>query len=297
MLDSIRKAVRFPEAAKRKAAAALVRPFISRSFPSGSHVASDWDTLVIIDACRYDTFLKYNPFDEPVVKACSNASHTMDFLSRNLLGDQSDTVYITASPQVTKVESRFHEVVHVWHDDWNAELRTVLPGSVTAAALDAHARFPDKKLIIHYMQPHYPFIGPTGRELDTHATFTGGLRQRERLSIWEMLSSGSVDRSTVVTAYEENLELVLDDVVTLVDKLDGKTVLTSDHGNLFGERVSPLPIKLYGHPSNVPTENLVTVPLVELPFSERRSITEGTSNHVDSDTTDVESRLEDLGYL
>lgn len=297
MLDSIRKAIRFPEAAKQKTRATLVRPFVHGSFPTQSHVDCDWDSLVILDACRYDTFLKYNPFEEPVKKVQSNASHTVGFLSRNLTGDQSDTVYVTASPQVTKVKSRFHDVVHVWQDHWDDEQRTVLPESVTTAALEANQRYPDKRLVIHYMQPHYPFIGPTGEDLGAHATFTGGLRQREHLSVWELLSSGAIDRSTVITAYEENLDMVFDDVVELTEQLNGKTIVTSDHGNLFGERVSPLPINIYGHPPNIPAENLITIPMIELPHSERRGIQSSTSVTSTSDDEDVESRLEDLGYI
>lgn len=293
----IRKAIRFPEATRRKATTTLVRPFAYGSYPKESHVDFGWDNLVILDACRYDTFEKYNPFDAQVKKGVSNASHTTDFLERNLTGDQSDTVYVTASPQVTKCESRFHDAIHVWQDGWDEELRTVPPHNVTEAAIKALNTYPNKKLVVHYMQPHYPFIGSTGKQLDTHATFNGGLRKRKHLSIWEMLSSGKVSEADVKTAYEENLEIVLEEVVKLTDQIDGKTVVTSDHGNLFGERVSPLPIKLYGHPSNIPAENLITVPLVELLYDERRSVTAGDSEEVEYDHEDVESRLEDLGYV
>lgn len=295
--NSIRKAVKFPEAAKRKLAATVTQPFAYGNYPDESHVDRDWDNLILLDACRYDTFVNYNPFDEEVERAISNASHTTDFLENNLTGDQSDTVYVTASPQVTKFESRFHQVIHVWEDSWDEELRTVLPKQVTKAAQDALKRYPNKKLVIHYMQPHYPFIGPTGRNLETHATFTGGLREREHLSIWELLSSGKVATGGVKRAYRENLEVVLKEVEKLIEQIDGKSVLTSDHGNLFGERVSPLPIKLYGHPSNVPAENLITVPLVELPYENRRAIQAGDSKETERNHRDVKSRLEDLGYV
>jgi hypothetical protein len=206
-------------------------------------------------------------------------------------------VYITASPQLVGYESKLHEIVHVWESNWDEELRTVRPESVTRAALTAATEYPDKKLVIHYMQPHYPFIGPTGQELNTHATFTGGLQEREHLSIWELLSAGEVSEDEVRTAYEENLELVLEHVIKMVNKLSGKTVITSDHGNLFGEYVSPLPIPLYGHPPNIPAENLAHVPLVELPFNSRRKTTASAPHEIESGIENVESRLEDLGYI
>jgi len=297
MIGQIGKAIRFPEAAKRKLAATLIRPFTHGSFAEEPHIDVEWDTLIILDACRYDTFEKYNPFDVPATCVKSNASHTAEFLERTFTENHHDTVYVTASPQVVGYESRFHDVIHVWDSNWDDELRTVRPDSVTDAARAAMNEYPDKKLIIHYMQPHYPFIGPTGRELATHATFTGGLQEREHLSIWELLSAGKVSVEEVRTAYEENLELVLEEVTELTDELNGKTVVTSDHGNLFGERVSSLPIRLYGHPPNLPGENLIQVPLVELPFESRRETTVSPPHKTDSEAEDVESRLEDLGYL
>ncbi len=295
--NSLQKAIKFPEAVKRKIASSLVRPHTYGTFPEQSHVARDWDNLVLLDACRYDTFVRNNPFEQPVERASSNASHTTDFLENNLTGDQSDTVYVTASPQVTKYESRFHDVIHVWKDGWDDELRTVPPQNVTEAATNAMEKYQNKKLVIHYMQPHYPFIGPKGLELETHATFTGGLQKRNHLSVWEMLSSGKLSKSDVETAYEENLEIALAQLVKLSQQLEGKTVVTSDHGNLFGEQVSPLPIKLYGHPPKIPAENLITVPLLELPFQKRRTTKSSEKNGVKDKHGNLESRLEDLGYV
>ena len=296
MIRQVRKAARFPEAAKRKVAASVVRPFVSGSFPSGSHIDVAWDNLIILDACRHDTFEKYNPFDTPAKPVESNASHTAEFLERNFSRNRHDTVYVTASPQVVGYESRFHEVLHVWDQSWDDELRTVRPESVTEAALAAATEYPDKKLIVHYMQPHYPFIGPTGRELGTHATYTGGLREREHLSVWELLSAGKVSKAAVETAYEENLELVLNSVTGIVEALDGKTVVTSDHGNLFNEHVSRLPVRISGHPYGVHHPELVSVPWVEFPFKTRRTVTRSEESTDSEEFEDVHERLSDLGY-
>ena len=277
--------------------ASIARPFTYEEFPDGSHVDLEWDNLIILDACRYDLLRERNPFDAEVQKVTSNASHTTDFLQRNLCGDQYDTVYITASPQVSGHESRFYKVYHVWETKWDDKLRTVRPEDVTEAALKASDNHPNRRLIVHYMQPHYPFIGPTGQKLATHATFTGGLKEREYLSVWELLSSGKISVEKVRLAYEENLDIVTDEVKQLVQRLDGKTVITSDHGNLLGERVSPIPLKLYGHPPNLPAKGLIEVPLIELPYESRRKLLSDPPKRPHSDTGHVESRLEDLGYL
>jgi hypothetical protein len=297
MMGRIHKAIRFPEAIKRKVSAKIVRPFISGSFADQSHIDVEWDNLIILDACRYDVFETHNPFNVSVQRVESNASHTAEFLERNFDTNRHDTVYISASPQLVGYEPRFHDIIHVWESDWDENLRTVRPESVTKAALSAASNHPNKKVVVHYMQPHYPFIGPTGRGLRTHATFTGGFQERQHLSIWELLSAGKASVDEVKTAYEENLEIALKEVVKLVDELDGKTVVTSDHGNLFGEQVSPLPIRLYGHPSNMPADNLIQVPLIELPFDSRRDTVSSPPQEAASEIGDAKSRLEDLGYL
>lgn len=55
-------------------------------------------------------------------------------------------------------------------------------------------------------------------------------------------------------AYEKNLEQVLEHVEELSNILEGKTVVTADHGDLLGEN------GLYGHPGNSNLKVLRKVP-------------------------------------
>ena len=57
---------------------------------------------------------------------------------------------------------------------------------------------------------------------------------------------------------------------TLIESLDGKTVVTSDHGNLFGRRLWPIPLQKYGHPPGLRFPELIEVPWHETPFENRR---------------------------
>lgn len=109
---------------------------------------------------------------------------------------------------------------------------------------------------------------------------------------------GLIDRGTVWEAYADNLERVLNDVLALVAGLDGKTVVTSDHGNMLGERAWPVPVRLYGHPEGVRHPTLTEVPWATIDGEERREITAGDVTAVDAvDSEVVESRLQDLGYV
>jgi len=50
-------------------------------------------------------------------------------------------------------------------------------------------------------------------------------------------------------------------VKKLVDILPGRTVVTADHGEAFGEKIHPLiPIRVYGYPSEIRIPTLVKVP-------------------------------------
>lgn len=160
----------------------------------------------------------------------SNASHTQEFLQSNFDEQQDDLAYVTASPQVAGYEDMVTHIEHVWQDRWDKDLRTVPPTAVTDAALSAIEQHPNKRLLVHYMQPRYSFIGETGKTLSEQTTFTGGLTDREYTSVWEQLSEGDIDSETVWTAYRENLEPTLQEVERLAGSLEGKTVITSDHG-------------------------------------------------------------------
>jgi len=56
----------------------------------------------------------------------------------------------------------------VWGNEWDEEYKTILPGDIAAAAHDAYETCPNKRLIVHFMQPHVPFIGDLGREIEQH---------------------------------------------------------------------------------------------------------------------------------
>jgi hypothetical protein len=262
-------------------------------------MSEEWDNLIILDGCRYDTFHARNPYSQTAERRYSNASHTKEFLRRNFESEYLDTVYVTANPWVREYETKFAHVEHVWQTHWDETHRTVRPSSVVDATLDIRERYPDKRYIIHFMQPHYPFIGPTGRKIGQQASFRRWWR-RYSASVWEQAWAGRVDVDLLKAAYAENLELALPEVQRLTEQIDGKTVVSSDHGTLFGKRVCCLPIDIYGHPPGIHDPELTAVPWLELPFENRRSVTKMVeeSDSVDEQTKSVpwRERLRDLGY-
>jgi len=282
---------------------------LSNEFNMGGtdFIKEDWDTLIILDSCRYDIFRERHDFNGDLQSRISRGAGTYEFLKGNVSEKfLLDTVYVTANPQFhyhrDELRAKFHEVWNIWQNRWNRQLNTVLPEETTGAAKEANELYPNKRLIIHYNQPHAPYIGPTGRELDgltgkaredvgnNNASFLGGL-------IRDILHPFSAEEHR--QAYIENLDTVLSSVKRLLENLEGRIVVTSDHGQLLGERVYPIPVRYHGHRRGVHVDKLVKVPWLVIDSGERKEIISEKPNesqdNIDNDT--VTDRLHDLGYL
>ncbi|WP_321112946.1 alkaline phosphatase family protein [Halorussus salinisoli] len=273
----------------------------------GIHVMDqDWDTLILLDGCRFDTFEKCSWLDGDLTTVSSLGSHSSEFIERNFAdGQYHDTVYVSANPHAEslKGEGVFHDIVDVLDWGWDEELRTVPPETMAEATIDAAEEYPHKRIISHFMQPHTPFIGDTGRRI-THAGLAGDESSSDdsssELSLWVRLRYrlATEDPAAIREAYEENLEIALPHVQRIRDSIAGKVVVSTDHGNMFGERMRPIPAKMWGHPPGLTHPSLVRVPWLVMPHETRRE----TRADVPSKTTEtmddseMEERLRALGY-
>jgi len=257
--------------------------------------AADWDNLLLLDACRYDLFEREHDLPGELESRQSRGSSTIEFLRANFDDrDLEDVVYVTANPQLSRnssIDPSLHATIDVWREEgWNEEYRTVLPETITDHALRAAEKYPRKRLVVHYIQPHYPFIGPTGRE---HFDL-------ESLAFWNEVREGriSADDDVLERAYRENFQIALPHVRRLMEGLDGKTVVTADHGQVFGERFGAIPLQYYGHPLGVYAEPLVRVPWLVDDRGERREIVAEQPAEEAAVVEDnvVSDRLKQLGY-
>lgn len=276
--------------------------FHRRNNPGIKVFEQDWDNLIILDGCRND-LLRSNDFPSGDYHTkLSGGSHTLEFMNHNVSNTfLDDVVWVTANPQVVKFEERIYHVKHVWEESWDDENKTVMPSSMVDAAIDVRSRFPDKRIVIHFAQPHYPFVGEKAeKNLPSHSTFdVDGILESDSGTnrIWIQVKEGRVDSKDAMEAYRENLELALPHVKNLINKLDGKTVVTSDHGNAIGDWSFPIPLRIYGHPSGFYLDNLVRVPWVVFDSDDRRKVVstdEKKTNDIDQEV--IADRLEDLGY-
>lgn len=253
----------------------------------------DWDNLIVLDGCRYDLFLEENTIDGKLEKKRSNASGTPEYLRKNFDGGSfGDVVYASANPHLNHINSTFNDIIRLWETDWDSEKGTVLPEDVTERMIGKIDEYSDKRLIVHYIQPHRPFLGETAESLEQSELVANGvIRDEPEVDFWwDRLEEGKLSREVVWRAYRETLGLTLPHVERLVDELSGRTVITADHGNAFGED------NIYGHPMYTNHETLVNVPwhVVE---AGRKQIVEEEATVATQTSSNVEGRLRALGYV
>lgn len=256
----------------------------------------DWDNLLILDACRFDMYEEYSSIPGELRMVRSQGSKTGEFLKTNFDSDIfPDTIYVSANPQIQMhdIGRRFYESIPLWDTEWDDDLQTVPPERVAERAIEAERAHPNKRLIVHFVQPHYPFIGETGRRIRHGEMIGDGMIKEERShpTIWDRLENGEISRDRVWKAYTENLELTLPHVQDLLNELTGKSVVTSDHGNALGEW------GIYGHPAGVHIPSLVEVPWLMVDGEERKKVIEEKIETIDYHSEDtVDDRLKALGY-
>ncbi|WP_254274268.1 hypothetical protein [Haloarcula marina] len=249
---------------------------------------ADWDNLIILDACRYDTFCEVTDF-EGVESRISRGAATPEFVRGNFAGkDLHDVVYATTNSWYFRLNEEIDTEVHaaLYGDQSD-------PPELTETALGALDEYPNKRLLIHFIPPHHPFKGPTADRV-----FPSYEEQSDAL--FERIQQGEldIDDETLRQAYVENLEWVLPEVHRLLDELDGKTVVTADHGELLGDRTAPVPIADYGHHVGLYDEHLVRVPWYESTNGTRRRIVPEppVSDEAEVGQEKVDQRLRELGY-
>lgn len=244
----------------------------------------EWDTLIILDACRSDLFEEVEDIAtyDSYSRVNSGASATKEWVRKQFpRGAYTSTIYITGNAVVSEyITSAFYRFSDAWRHAYDNEQRLIPAEPLVDEARDLREKYPEKRMIIHFAQPHYPFIHHP--ELQFYNTSKEGAS-----NVWSALRKGIVDEDTVWNAYKDNLRYVLDIVLPFIDELRGTTVVTSDHGNLLGERIYPVPLRQWGHPPGLRHSSLTQVPW---------AVVEHGDTDVADQSGDVEEQLQALGY-
>jgi len=245
---------------------------VGRRLPYGTNVFErSWDVLVVLDGCRADLLAgvadDYAFLDE-IDSIRSVGSSSSEWLENTFLGrsETETTVMVTGNTWTERYldADAFAALDEVWKYAWDDDHGTIPPAAITDRAI-SHAREGDPdRLVVHYMQPHHPFV-PDPLDGDDGLVRAGS--HSNTANPWVALRQNEVSVERVWEAYRANLEYVLSEVESLLENVDGRVAITADHGNLFGEW------GLYGHPLSTPVPALLTVPWAETTAMDRQTRT------------------------
>lgn len=253
----------------------------------------DWDLLIILDGCRYDLLEEVADefgFLSNLNCEFSRASSSKQWMEKNFsdeyASEMENTVYVTGNPYTAEavVAEDFEYLDEVWRDSWDEQIGTIPPRAITDRVIDQHRSTRPSYLIGHYMQPHFPsLVNPElGGKVDPKTNTWIN-------SVWEKLENGQLDHDTVWEEYRTNLERVLDEVELLLENVDANdVVITSDHGNGFGEN------GIYGHPSGEVSYELRSVPWIVTTGTDKKTYTPTVEEG--NNSISVDQQLEALGY-
>ncbi|WP_336038176.1 hypothetical protein [Halobacterium yunchengense] len=302
---NVARNLRYRPAAAVREFAALVRYAVTSTTTADPVLDADWDVLVVLDACRADLFREvaadadhdFLP-DRPGSRT-SPASSSEEWLAE-VFGAASDDAlrdlaYVTGNPfSASELDAgRFRAVEEVWRYAWDDDLGTIPPRPVTDAAIRTWRDGDADRMVVHYMQPHFPSI-PAAEDGDADGGIELDRFGETDLSVWDDLRFGRRGVEEAWTAYRRNLELVLADLAVLFANLDAdRAIVTADHGNAFGER------GVYGHPGGVDLPVLREVPWCAVSPTDDRTREPAERDAAADEPTDeaeIEQRLADLGY-
>lgn len=290
-------------------------PFFRILYERGEILQEDWDTLILLDACRYDYFSEAISFEGDLEYRISKGSTSKEFIAETFDNKKlHDTVYVTSNPFVGHIEDDVFHAVITLLDKWDSELQTIPPEAVVKATKEAHKSYPNKRIISHFMQPHQPYLGNKAGEIRSEIRlytkikgFDNNLYESnsnsktplEGTRMYDAPSHPEIDvtKQDIRAAYLETLQIVLEKCENLIESIVGKTVISADHGEMLGESMNIISGECYGHPGRVWNQELRKVPWFVVPTRDRRAITSDPPNRYDTiDNTDLNSKLEALGY-
>ncbi|MEF8787587.1 MAG: hypothetical protein V5A84_00825 [Planctomycetota bacterium] len=234
---------------------------------------TDWNVLIILDACRVDYFRPLCHGSAEAVRSPAPCTrHWIRVMLREGLLDGA--TYVNANPVVQDVVTKRDDVPLDVHYFRRGEDGTVYPEPLTNWLLDmARESGQPEWLVVHYLQPHAPLIGDWD-EARRH---------------WPD-GAGEPDNRP----YAANLWRVWLQACRLAAELSGRVVITADHGEMLGEEGGRR-----GHECSWDHPVLYRVPWLEYDGN-RLPDTAGAGWQDDEDEPgedEIQERMRKLGYI
>lgn len=257
----------------------------------------DWDVLVLLDCARQDMIHDIkndwhfiDKVGEHITPGTSSANWMRHTFTDKYKNEMAETVHITGNPNSDKwlKSSDFSRLEEVWRENWDQDYDTVLPRPITDRAIALHRRIDPKRMIVHYMQPHPPFVPYSGVD---SAEVTAPDHNMSGRSVEELAEEG-YSRDELYDFHVNNLRYVLDDVDLLLSNINAdRVVISADHGQALGEGGK------WGHPGASTLDCLRKVPWVVTSASDSEQYQPDLGNQQQTYINQsTEEKLFSLGY-
>lgn len=258
----------------------------------------DWDLLIILDACRPEWLREVSseygflpPVSEQSVRRSVGGASpdwyekTFNKASPNQLKDLG---VITANSFANKhVPDAVNPFLDLEKWAFDEDLGVVPAHIVTDEAIRVGRDIQKGQYIVHYLQPHIPFLKRQGERCNIGLQRTD-VQHRESGYIFN-IAAGREPLEQAVKHFKDNLRYVLDEVEILLNNFEANnTVITADHGTALGERF------IYGHKQGVDIDAIRRVPWVVTEASDYG--THQPPQYEATTETSREERLAALGY-
>lgn len=235
----------------------------------------DWKYLVLLDACRFDVFSQVYQdvgLRGDLQEANSEALDTLLWYKKHWSGDHLDVSLIGAHPYPWRPEvdvaKNFGAAFAVFSDRSNLGWGGVVhPQRLCNFASRIVRQRSAHRWIIHFEQPHLPFVDALGMaflESEIGVGLVGKDWVKYNPTLYDAVEAWGRQHGWEVLQmlYESSLRATLGVIGRWVKRLrGGQVVITADHGEHLGEG------NIYGHPWGAGPGILTRVPWLEVDFA------------------------------
>jgi hypothetical protein len=230
-------------------------------------------------------------FIESVGNVWSVGGHSEEFLRETFTnGPQErvkETAYVSANPFAGNVADLPFAIFEDLNElNYGVDSPVAPAHVVTDRAIDIGRSESTDQQIVHYMQPHKPFLesGDSRTEVSV-ANWSKGT------DLYHAYFTGDQSKEDLHNGYVNNLRHVLDEVGRLLENVDAeKVVITADHGHALGERF------LWDHRQGVHHPVIRRVPWIETSAENFATLEPSTYESINQSDEEIEEQLEALGY-